>query len=334
MTGPVLKAERLSVSFGAAGARVHAVAGVDLELRPGETLAIVGESGSGKTTLALALLGVHRPQSGRVLFRGQDIWASSRELKALRRHVQMVLQDPYSSLDPRWRVGDIVAEPLLAQGIAGRRDARVRARALLERVGLPADASERMPSEFSGGQRQRIAIARALAIEPEIVVADEPVSALDVSIQAQIVNLLLELQREFGVGYAVISHDLALVAQVADRVVVMYLGRVVEEGSATQITAVPRHPYTAALVSAVPEVDPGAQRARIVLPGEPPSPLDPPAGCPFHTRCIYAQAQCRSEEPPLSAIADGQQVACWYPLPDASAREGAAPPSRASVESP
>jgi len=319
LSAPVLAAERLGIAFERGSERIHALEEVDIQLHRGATLAIVGESGSGKTTLALALLGAHRPTRGRVLFRGRDVWeARGAGLKSLRRAVQMVLQDPYSSLDPRWRVGEIIAEPLLAQGLATRRDARHRVTAWLERVGLPGDAARRMPAEFSGGQRQRIAIARALAIDPEIVVADEPVSALDVSIQAQIVNLLLELQRESGVGYAIISHDLALVGQVADRVAVMYLGRIVEEGSAAQIVTHPAHPYTAALVSAVPQIEIERRRARIVLSGEPPSPLAPPPGCAFHTRCAHATERCRVELPRLEAAGSEHRVACWNPLSDAA----------------
>jgi peptide/nickel transport system ATP-binding protein len=335
VTAPVVRADRLSLSFDRAGTRVQAVCGVDLELRTGETLAIVGESGSGKTSLALALLGAHRPQSGRLLFREHDVWADPRrELPALRRAIQMVLQDPYSSLDPRWRVGDIVAEPLLAQGLATRAEARARVGALLERVGLTADATARMPSQFSGGQRQRIAIARALVIEPEVVVADEPVSALDVSIQAQIVNLLLDLQRESGLGYAIISHDLALVGQIADRVVVMYLGRIVEEGAAANLIGAPAHPSTAALVSAVPEIDASTARQRIVLRGEPPSPIAPPPGCPFHPRCPVARPRCALEEPLLEATGDGRRIACWYPLKQSEPATGHRLPAREGRQTP
>ncbi len=315
MSGPLLAVRNLHVAFEQAGGRVRALDGVDLELRAAETLAIVGESGSGKTTLALALMGVHPPACGRVEFEGRDVWAGgSGALRALRRAIQMILQDPYASLDPRWRVGDIIAEPLRAHGVRSHAEQHRRIDRLLEQVGLPADAAHRMPGQLSGGQRQRVAIARALAIEPAIVIADEPVSALDVSIQAQIVNLLLELKRTTGVGFVVISHDLALVHHLADRIVVMYLGRIVEEGSAVEVIADPRHPYTAALVSAVPEIELDQRGSRIVLAGEPPSPLAPPRGCAFHPRCPLATEQCRHERPQLTSVPGARHAACWHTL--------------------
>lgn len=312
MSSPLLAARNLHVSFEQAGGRVHALSGVDLELRVAETLAIVGESGSGKSTLALALMGVHPPAAGRVEFEGSDVWTdASSGLRTLRRTIQMILQDPYASLDPRWQIGDIIAEPLRAQGVRSRVDLHRRIARLLDQVGLPGDVAHEMPGRLSGGQRQRVAIARALAIEPAIIIADEPVSALDVSIQAQIVNLLIELKRKTGVGLVIISHDLALVRHLADRIVVMYLGRIVEEGPATEVIAAPRHPYTVALVSAVPEIDLDRRRSRIVLGGEPPSPLAPPAGCTFHPRCPLAQDRCRHHPPLLTAAAHGGRAACW-----------------------
>jgi peptide/nickel transport system ATP-binding protein len=313
MTRVLLAARDLHVSFPHARGQVRALDGVDIEITAGETVALVGESGSGKSTAALALMGVHRPDSGRVLFDGQDVTgARGSTLKALRRQVQMVLQDPYSSLDPRWTIERILREPLDAHDWGSPESRERRVRELIRRVGLPEDAAGRRPTEFSGGQRQRISIARARALEPRIVIADEPVSALDVSIQAQIINLLLDVQLDTGVAYLVISHDIALVHQVSDRVVVLYLGQVVEQGPADRVIRAPLHPYTAALISAVPEVDASAGRRRIVLPGEPPSPLSPPSGCAFHPRCPVARDRCRSERPPL-ANADAVSVACFYP---------------------
>jgi len=309
----LLAARDLHVSFPHARGRVHALDGVDIDVAAGETVALVGESGSGKSTAALTLMGVYRPDSGRILFDGQDVTgARGGSLKALRRQMQMVLQDPYSSLDPRWTVARILAEPLEAH-TWGSRDGRQRRIAeLISRVGLPEDAAGRRPREFSGGQRQRISIARALALEPRLVIADEPVSALDVSIQAQIINLMLDVQRDTGVAYLVISHDIALVHQVADRVVVLYLGQVVEQGPADRVIRAPLHPYTAALISAVPELDASAGRRRIVLPGEPPSPLSPPSGCAFHPRCPVARDRCRRERPSLSSVG-ACGVACFFP---------------------
>jgi len=313
MTRVLLAARDLHVSFPHARGQVRALDGVDIEITAGETVALVGESGSGKSTAALALMGVHRPDSGRVLFDGQDVTgARGSTLKALRRQVQMVLQDPYSSLDPRWTIERILREPLDAHDWGSPESRERRVRELIRRVGLPEDAAGRRPTEFSGGQRQRISIARALALEPRIVIADEPVSALDVSIQAQIINLLLDVQLDTGVAYLVISHDIALVHQVSDRVVVLYLGQVVEQGPADRVIRAPLHPYTAALISAVPEVDASAAGRRIVLPGEPPSPLSPPSGCAFHPRCPVARDRCRSERPPL-AKAGAVSVACFYP---------------------
>ncbi len=326
MSQSLLEARDLRVSFPHARGQVRALDGVDIDIAAGETVALVGESGSGKSTAALTLMGVHRPDAGRILFDGQDVTgARGGALKALRRQVQMVLQDPYSSLDPRWTVAQILAEPLHAHEWGSRAACQRRVAELIHRVGLPEDAAGRRPREFSGGQRQRISIARALALEPRLVLADEPVSALDVSIQAQIINLMLDVQRDTGVAYLVISHDIALVHQVADRVIVLYLGQVVEKGPADRVIRAPLHPYTAALISAVPELDAPAGRKRIVLPGEPPSPLSPPSGCAFHPRCPVARERCHRERPSLSVAGTGTgSVACFYA---GELRPPGAPPS-------
>ncbi len=300
---------------------VKAVDGVDLVLWPGECLALVGESGSGKTTLGRCLLRLEEPTSGSVRFRGEDLLALSPEaLRRLRRRFQMIFQDPYGSLNPRMRVRSILSEPLEVHGLAPGSARPRRVHELLRLVGLPDGAERRYPHEFSGGQRQRVGIARALATEPDLLVADEPVSALDVSVRAQIVNLLVELQERLDLALLFIAHDLALVEQIADRVVVLYLGRVVEEAPAAELFAQPRHPYTVSLLSAVPVPDPEGGRERIVLPGELPSPASPPAGCPFHPRCPIARERCSGEVPALRPAADGgsegrtgHRVACHYP---------------------
>jgi oligopeptide transport system ATP-binding protein len=270
----------------------------------------VGESGCGKTTLGRVVLRLLEPTTGTVRFAGRDVFALDREaLRRTRREMQLIFQDPFGSLNPRLRVGAIVGEGLEVHGLERGAARHARVRDLLERVGLRADAMERYPHEFSGGQRQRIGIARALAVQPRLIVADEPVSALDVSIQAQIVNLLQDLQEEFGIAYLFIAHDLRVVEHISHRVAIMYLGRIVELADSRELYANPRHPYTRALLSAVPEIDPDARHERVILRGEVPSPLNPPAGCRFHPRCAFAEPRCRSEEPTLAGRAD-HQVAC------------------------
>jgi oligopeptide/dipeptide ABC transporter ATP-binding protein len=310
----LLDVRDLTVRFRVPGGVLTAVDGVSLQVARGETLGLVGESGSGKSTLALALMRARAAAHGSVLFDGQDALAlNGAALKALRRRMQMVFQNPYASLDPRMTIGRILAEPLEAHAIGTRAERRAAVLDLLHRVGLNADAAPRYPAQFSGGQRQRIAIARALALRPELLILDEPVSALDVSIQAQIVNLLRDLQAEFRIAYLIIAHDLPLVHQVSDRIAVLYLGRVVETGSADAVVARPQHPYTAALMSASPARDAGERRQRIVLTGESPSPIDRPTGCAFHPRCPIATARCASEAPLLAQTAAGHFAACHYP---------------------
>jgi oligopeptide/dipeptide ABC transporter ATP-binding protein len=293
---------------------VRAVDRVDLDVFPGETVGLVGESGCGKSTLGRAILRLIDPTGGTVRFEGEDITtASQAALRPLRRRMQMIFQDPYASLNPRMTIGATLAEPLeifgLADGRAGRRE---RVGALLERVGLPADAAARYPHELSGGQRQRIGIARALAVEPRFVVCDEPLSALDVSIQAQIVNLLEDLRAADDLTYLFISHDLEIVRHLCDRVAVMYLGTIVELAPAARLHAAPRHPYSQALLSAVPTIDPARRRLRVLLDGDVPSALDPPTGCPFHPRCPVADKPraCFEERPPLRALDGGTLAAC------------------------
>jgi oligopeptide transport system ATP-binding protein len=298
---------------------VHAVDGVSLEVRRGETLGIVGESGCGKSTLGRLLVRLHEPTSGTVRFRGDDITTlSRRELRPFRREMQMIFQDPYASLNPRKRVGQIIADPFHIHHAGSREDVRGRVQELLEVVGLSADHVNRYPHEFSGGQRQRIGVARALALSPQLIVADEPVSALDVSIQAQVINLLDDLQDDFQLTYVFIAHDLGVVHHVSDRIAVMYLGVVVEIGPSDPLFLQPIHPYTQALLSAIPpiEADDVLRRERIVLEGEVPSPIDPPSGCRFHPRCPYATEICRVERPPLLDHGDGRFAACHHPLDD------------------
>ena len=296
------------------GGSFAAVDGVSFDVRRGETLGLVGESGSGKSTTGRLVLRLEEPTGGSVFFEGDDWLAlSGRDLRRRRRDFQIVFQDPQTSLNPRMTCGAQVAEPLSVQGLARGRDLRERVVSLLEEVGLSADTARRFPSELSGGQRQRVAIARALATRPKFVVCDEPVSSLDVSVAAQVLNLLAELREKSHLSYLFISHDLAVVSRVADRIAVMYLGRIVEEGSASAIVARPLHPYTAALLSAAPETDPTLRRPRIALSDEPPSPASLPTGCAFHPRCPIARPRCREETPPLAPSFEGRLVACFFP---------------------
>ena len=311
---PIVSADSISVVFQSGRSQLAAVVNVSLDIHAGQTVALVGESGSGKSTLAMAVMRARPLRHGRLLFNGQDI-TRLREGRwgEYRRQVQMVLQDPYSSLDPRMTVERIIAEPLRAHRFGDRAAQRERVQELLAAVGLDPAVMGRRPAQFSGGQRQRIAIARALALEPRVVIADEPVSALDVSIQAQIVHLLQSLQRDRGMAYLLVSHDLPLVHRLADRVAVMYLGRVVETGTTEEVVRHPQHPYTAALLSAAPSIGRPPNRERIVLAGSPPSPIARPTGCEFHPRCPVARTRCRSEAPPLVTVPPGRSVACFYP---------------------
>jgi peptide/nickel transport system ATP-binding protein len=294
---------------------VRAVDGVDLHVFEGETLGIVGESGCGKTTTGRLILRAMDPTEGEILYRRNgemtDIAAlSKQELKSFRREMQIIFQDPYSSLNPRMTVFDIISEPLVIHGERDRKVLRERVVELLEMVGLKTQHMNRYPYAFSGGQRQRLGIARALALQPKVIVADEPVSALDVSIQAQVINLLGDLQDEFGLTYLFIAHDLSVVEHISDRVAVMYLGKIVELADCNELFLNPLHPYTEALLSAVPRTDPDQKSIRILLPGDVPSPADPPSGCKFHPRCRYARERCRVEEPELREVAPGHFVSC------------------------
>jgi peptide/nickel transport system ATP-binding protein len=295
---------------------IKAVDDVSFEIRHGETLGLVGESGCGKSTVGRTLLRLYRPTAGRIVFDGEDISDLSAEgMRTLRRRMQMVFQDPFASLNPRHSISRIIGEPLRVHGLAGRRAAGRRAADLLEIVGLPKDAASRYPHEFSGGQRQRIGLARALALNPDFIVADEPVSALDVSIQAQIINLLEQLQKEFSLTYLFIAHDLAVVRHISDRIAVMYLGSIVEVSPAAELYANPLHPYTISLLSAVPIPDPEIERARkpLLLPGDIPSPANPPPACRFHTRCPFIQPTlCREDVPLLRELEPGHLVACHW----------------------
>jgi oligopeptide/dipeptide ABC transporter ATP-binding protein len=297
--------------------RVHAVDGVDLEVAPGETLGIVGETGCGKSTLARLICRLLPVTEGTIEFDGQDITnLKGNQLRQLRREIQMIFQDPYSSLNPRKRVGAIIGDPFEIHGLADGKELKKRVQELMEVVGLNPEHYNRFPAEFSGGQRQRIGVARAIALRPKLVICDEPVSALDVSIQAQVINLLEDLQNEFKLTYIFIAHDLSVVRHVSDRVGVMYLGKVVELADARRLYAEPKHPYTGALLSAIPVPDPDTaqQRERVILIGDVPSPIDPPSGCRFHPRCPKAQERCVHEDPPLELKAGGDLAACHFPL--------------------
>jgi oligopeptide transport system ATP-binding protein len=294
--------------------KVLAVDGVSFEIKQGETLGLVGESGCGKSTLGRTLLLLYRPTAGHIRFKGQDLPAlQGKALRTLRRHMQIIFQDPLSSLNPRMTVGNALGEPLREHGLATGRVGRERVEDLLKLVGLNPSFINRYPHEFSGGQQQRIGIARALSLNPEFVVCDEPVSSLDISIQAQIINLLEELQERLGLTYLFVSHDLRVVRHISDRVAVMYLGKIVEVAETDELYDTPRHPYTQALLSAVPvvTVDAGQKRSRIILQGEVPSPINPPSGCRFRTRCPLAMQRCAEEEPQLVAKSATHQVACW-----------------------
>lgn len=319
MTTPLIEVENISKTFAvrptpfAPRMELRAVDGVSLRIGQGETLGLAGESGCGKSTVGKVLMGLLEPDGGAIRFRGKDLTGATREERsAFRKDVQMIFQDPFSSLNPRMRVGDIIGEPLAIHGLVPREGRRARILELMGMVGLTAEQINRYPHEFSGGQRQRIGIARALAVSPKLIVADEPVSALDLSIQAQIINLLDELKRSLGLSYLFIAHDLSVVRHLSDRVAVMYLGRIVETGPRDDIFTRFQHPYTEALLSAVPRLTPTPGKKRIILKGDPPTPLDPPAGCPFHPRCAYAEPVCATSRPPLEEKRTGHLAACHF----------------------
>jgi len=292
---------------------VYAVDGVSFSIREGETLGLVGESGCGKSTVGRAILRLVEPTSGSIKIEGQEITGlSKKELRPYRREMQIIFQDPFSSLDPRMSAGDIVGEPLKVHGVGNATERRQRVAELFARVGLRQAQMDNFPHQFSGGQRQRIGIARALALNPKLIIGDEPVSALDVSIQAQVINLLMDLQQELGLGYLFISHNLAVVEHISHYIAVMYLGRIVEYADKRTIFTKPRHPYTEALLSAVPVPDPAIKRKKVVLEGDVPSPMKPPSGCHFHTRCPIAQARCKVESPVLRDVGGGQKVSCHF----------------------
>jgi peptide/nickel transport system ATP-binding protein len=315
-SGPLLRVENLVVEYNVGGKTVHAVSDVSLDIARGETLGLVGESGCGKSTLGRAVLQLRHAQSGKVLFDGNNLTAMHGDpLRKMRQRVQLIFQDPIASLNPRRRIGDIVAEPLIIAGIKDPQKRRKMVSEVLTAVGLdPGLVMGRLPHEFSGGQCQRICIARALVLNPDFIICDEPVSALDVSIRAQILNLLEEMKARYGLTLLFIAHDLAVVKAVSDRVAVMYLGRLCEVGPSEQLFAKPAHPYTALLIEAIPVPDPDMRPAEAVAVGEPPSPIAPPSGCRFRTRCPRADARCAAEVPELRAVAPGQYAACHHPL--------------------
>lgn len=326
MTEPVLRLEGLKKHFDTTTGgffskkqgTVKAVDGIDMEIFPGETVGLVGESGCGKTTAGRTVLKLYEPSDGKIIFDGQDITHLSRkQMKPLRSQMQMIFQDPFASLNPRQTVGSLIGATFDIQRITPPGGVKKEVERLMERVGLNPEHVNRYPHEFSGGQRQRIGVARAIALKPKLIVADEPVSALDVSIQAQVVNLLDDLQAEFELAYLFVAHDLSVVQHISDRVVVMYLGKVMEQADKTDLFTSPRHPYTKALLSAVPVPDPkkGRARERIILQGDLPSPVNPPAGCVFHTRCWKVQDKCRTEVPQLVEISTRHRLACHFPEP-------------------
>ena len=324
---PLLKVEHLHKEFptgsGFMGGKfskkvVSAVNDLSFEIRAGETFGLVGESGCGKSTTGRAIMHLDPPTSGKVYFEGRDISKmNKKELKAMRREMQFIFQDPYASLNPRMTIGEIISEPMVIHGIGTPEERIERVRELLDVVGLNPEHINRYPHEFSGGQRQRVGIARSFILRPKLIICDEPVSALDVSIQAQVLNLLKDLQKQYGTAYLFIAHDLSVVQHISDRVAVMYLGKMVELSDWKSLYAEPNHPYTQALLSAVPIPDPDVQqnRKRIILAGDPPSPIDPPSGCLFHTRCPIAQAKCSEEAPEFREIGEGHFCACHYAAP-------------------
>lgn len=297
--------------FSKSDLHIIAVDGINISLEKGQTLGLVGESGCGKTTAAKVIIRAYEPTAGEVIFQGRNIFKlNPSEMRQLRRKIQLVYQDPYSSLNPRMKIGSMLAEPLKVHKIASGSEIEDRVAAILKRVGLPKESINRYPHEFSGGQRQRIGIARSLILNPELIIADEPVSSLDVSIQAQVINLLIDLQKEFGLSYIIIAHDLSLVKHICDRVAVMYLGKIVEEASNKDLFTSPRHPYTKALIAATPIPNPRMKRERIILSGDVPSPINPPNGCRFHTRCPLKEDICERLEPEFKYIYRDHMVAC------------------------